>query len=183
MRKFTLSSILLLSTGITVLQGQTLDLPQKHRIGLGPMVGYDFKLKGTAYGAGLMYEYKPFRTVGFTAALNYEQTQKNAPSDDFSNTGSARVKHQLYAASIGARYYFNSFYLGGALGLAHETGQTRTPDGNNYNGGSINSLYSALGLGYQLPLKNGDLMEMEIGTFGTKNSRKFGGTVKYKFLR
>jgi len=183
MKKFTLIFVFGAVCLTTHLKGQTLDLPEKHRLGLGPIAGYDFKLKGPSYGAGLMYEYKPFRSVGFTSALSYEQTRKDLTGSDFSSDDEGLLKHHLYSASLGARYYVGSFYLGGALGYAYEYGESQMENGSTIKGGSTNSLYSSLGVGYQAPLRNGDLLEMELGSFGTKNSMKLGGTVKYKFLK
>ena len=183
MKNFSLFLIVCSCSFTTVIKGQTLELPQKHRIGVGPILGYDHKLEGTTYGAGLMCEYKAFRKVGFTAGFNYEQTRKDLVGQDFADNGAGLLKHHMYALNLGARYYMNSFYLGGALGLAHESGESKMDDGTTFKGGSANSLYKSLGLGYQLPFRNGDLLEMEIGTFGTKNSMKFGGMVRYKFLK
>ncbi len=183
MKKITLLIILSSIAGGNISKGQTFDLIKKHQIGIGPILGYDYKLEGTSYGVGLMYEFRPFNKLGFTAALNYEQSRKNLSAVDFSNTGAGVLKHHVYSLSLGTRYHFSSFYLGGSLGLAYENGETTMNDGSNFKGGNTYSLYKTLGFGYQLPLKNGDLLEMEIGTFGTKNSMKIGGTLKYKFLK
>jgi len=183
MKKFELFFILMLCTLAIELKGQTSTSVPKHGFSLGPMFGYDYKLKGPTLGAGLIYEYKPFQRLGFTAGFNYELTRKNLPNTDYNVSDGGVLTHQVYSLSLGARYYLNSLYIGGALGFAHESGKSLMNDGTKYDGGSANSLYKVLGLGYQLPLRNGDLMEFELGTFGTKNSMKLGGTVRYKILR
>lgn len=183
MKKFTLLFLPSFIASVNLSMGQTMDLPQKHRLGGGAIFGYDHKLEGIAYGAELMYEYKPFKRFGFIAGLSYQQTRKNLSSVDFSTTGTGVLIHNQYAVALGTRYYLNSFYLGGALGLAYEYGKTKMDDGTTFKGGDIYSLYKAVGMGYQLPLRNGDLMEFELGTFGTNKAMKLGGTVRYKFLR
>ncbi|RZF59971.1 hypothetical protein [Sphingobacterium corticibacterium] len=76
-----------------------------------------------------------------------------------------------------------NFYIGAALGLGHERGTFKQTNGITRNGGITNSLYKSIGAGYQLSLQNRDAIEIEAGTFGTSNSMKVGGTVRYKFRR
>lgn len=154
----------------------------KHSIGIGPMIGYDYKLEGISYGANLLYEYKLFKNIGLTGGLTYEITRKDIPPADIGTPIKSDLRHQMYSISLGARYYIKSFYIGGALGVAHERGKVRR-EGVNYPGGTETGLYKAFGAGYQLPLRNGDLMEFEAGTYGTKNSMKVGGTIRYKLLK
>lgn len=180
MNKHYLFLVLFFCMSLSGAQAQSFMNPPKHNFSIGPLAGYDYELKGPVYGGALMYEFRPFKKVGFTAGLNYEQMRKNVPESSF---GSETWRHEVFAFHVGARYYMGDFYLGGSLGLGHDKGTFSQTDGTTRNGGSTNSLYKSIGAGYQLSLKNRDAIEIEAGTFGTSNSMKVGGTVRYKFRR
>ena len=180
MNKHYLFLVLLFCMSLPGVQAQSLMNLPKHNFSIGPLAGYDYELKGPVYGGGLMYEFRPFKNIGFTAGFNYEQMRKNVPESSF---GEETWRHEVYAVHVGARYYMGDFYLAGALGLGHERGRFTQTDGTTRSGGNANSLYKSLGAGYQLSLKNRDAIEIEAGTFGTSNSMKVGGTVRYKFRR
>lgn len=183
MKKFYLSLFVLACLFVTTTSAQTsADVP-RHNIGIGPLAGYDYEIKGATYGAGLMYEFRPFRKLGFTAGLTYEQTRKNMSDIDYGPAYGDVWKHNVYSLSLGARYYIGDFYLGGALGLGHDSGKIHLQDGSHLNGGSAYSLYRSLGAGYQIPLRNRDVVEIEAGAFGTSKAMKLGGAVRYKLRR
>jgi hypothetical protein len=180
---------------VSAVNGQTADEPRKHNFSLGPIAGYNLaplggnnnETKGLNYGAGLMYEYRPFQKFGFTAGLTYERMKTDVSDHFYGDIGGLPVYgdvwiHQAYSFSAGARYYMDGFYLGGALGLGLDKGHTTLSDGNTLDGGHAYGLYKSLAAGYQIPLKNRDAIEVEAGFFGTKGM-KIGGTVRYKFRR
>jgi len=180
MNKRYLFLCLFFCLAMTTAHGQISTNPPKHNFSIGPLAGYDYELKGPVYGGGLLYEFRPFKNVGFTAGFNYEQMRKNVPESSF---GNETWRHEVYAFHAGARYYIGDFYLWGSLGLGHERGTFKQTDGMTRSGGSTNSLYKSIGAGYQISLRNRDAIEIEAGTFGTSNSMKVGGTVRYKFRR
>lgn len=180
MNKRYLFLLLLFCMTLSGVQAQSFMHPKKHNFSIGPIAGYDYDIKGPIYGGGLMYEFRPFKNVGFTAGFNYEQTRKDFTE---SSLGDETLRHEVYALHVGARYYIGDFYLGGALGAGHDNGTFKTADGGERSGGSAYSLYKSVGAGYQISLRNQDAIEVEAGTFGTSNSMKVGGTVRYKFRR
>ncbi|HLT89088.1 MAG TPA: hypothetical protein VKZ57_15985, partial [Sphingobacterium sp.] len=167
-------------TVMSTAHGQVSTIPPKHNFSIGPIAGYDYDIKGPIYGGGLMYEYRPFKKVGFTAGFTYEQTRKDFSESSF---GDETLRHEVYALHVGARYYIGDFYLGGALGVGHDKGTFKQEEAVTRSGGSAYSLYKSIGAGYQIPLRNQDALEVEAGTFGTSNSMKVGGTVRYKFRK
>lgn len=182
-------------TAVSAVNGQTFDEPQKHNFSFGPIVGFNLgsiagqKLdkKSLTYGAGLMYEYRPFQKFGFTAGLTYEQMKTDVPDRFYggfegSSESGGVWTHQVYSLSAGVRHYMGGFYLGGALGLGLDKGHTTFSDGAVSDGGHAYGLYKSLAVGYQVPLKNRDAIEVEAGVFGTRGM-KLGGTVRYKFRR
>lgn len=164
---------------------QNFDLPKKHNFGAGVSAGYDLDEKGLVYGAGGLYEFRPFQKIGFTAGFNYDRMRKDVSGQfwgDFEGSpvyGDAWV-HELFSLHVGARYYMDKFYLGGALGVGRDSGYTNLSDGTTADGGHAYDLYKGLSAGYQLPLKNGNAIEFEANFYGTR-SMKIGGTVRYKF--
>lgn len=182
-------------TAVSVVKGQTADEPRKHNFSLGPLAGYNLNpiggynldTKGMTYGAGLMYEYRPFQKFGFTAGLAYERMRTDVSDHFYGNFGGLPVYgdvwiHHVYSLSAGARYYMGGFYLGGALGVGLDKGHTTLSDGTISDGGHAYGLYKNMAAGYQIPLKNRDAIEVEAGVFGTRGM-KIGGTVRYKFRR
>ncbi|SEL06989.1 hypothetical protein [Parapedobacter koreensis] len=179
--------IVLFFSRIWVANAQTASDPRKHNLSFGPMAGYNLDTKGLAYGGGLMYEYRPFQKFGFTAALMYERTRKDVSGDFWGDLngvpiyGDVRV-HQEYSLNVGARYYMGGFYLATALGVGYDDYYTNLSDGSTSDGGHAYGLYKSLGAGYQIPLKNRDVIEAEAGFFGTRDM-KIGGTVRYKIRK
>lgn len=190
-----IASALFVFAAVSVVSAQTFDEPQKHNFSFGPIAGFNLgsiagqKLdkKSLSYGAGLMYEYRPFRKFGFTAGLTYEKMKTDVPDGFYNYTGGTPAyggvrTHQVYAFSAGTRYYMGGFYLAGALGLGLDKGYTTFSDGAISDGGHAFGLYKSLGAGYQIPLKNRDAIEVEAGVFGTRGM-KLGGTIRYKLRR
>lgn len=163
----------------SIARAQVSTAPPKHNFSIGPIGGYDYKFKRASYGAGLIYEYRPFQQVGFTAGFNYERTRKNLSPSDYGEL----LLHDVYSLSIGARYYVGDLYLGGALGVGHENADVKLEDGSERNAMNAYSLYKSLGAGYLIPLRNRDAIEVEAGVFGTSTSMKLGGAVRYKMRR
>lgn len=172
-------------TAVSVTNAQISDVPPKHSLGLGPIAGYNLETEGLTYGAGLLYEFRPFQKFGFTAALTYERSSTDVSDRYYGDIEGTPLygdvwTHQTYSFNVGARYYMNRFYLGGALGVGLDKGHTAVSDGTTFDGGHAYGLYKSLSAGYQLPLKNRDAIEFEAGFFGARNMT-IGGTVRYKF--
>ena len=176
---------LLLSTASIKAQMQT-ELPV-HSIGAGPLVGYNVDSKSLAYGAGLLYEFRPFKKVGFISSFTYERTQTDVSDFNYAGPGvvpvfADKVYDDVYSLSIGARYYMRKFYIGGTAGVGYNKIKTTLMDGRVSDGGEIYGFYKSVGAGYQIALKNKDIIEAEVGAFGMQQM-KIGGTVRYKFTR
>lgn len=178
------ASALFVLTTVSAANAQITDVPRKHNFGIGPIAGYNLDSKGLTYGAGLLYEFRPFQKFGFTAGLTYERTRSDVNSYYGEIEGSpvyADVRiHQVYSLQAGARYYLNRLYVSGALGVGYDDGGYKLSDGGTADGGHAYSLYKSVGIGYQFPLKNNDALEFEAGYFGTK-FMNLGGTIRYKF--
>ena len=168
----------------SIANAQTTDLPSKHSLSLGPIAGYNFESEGLTYGAGLLYEFRPFQKFGFIAGLTYQRTRSDVDFhygdiDGSTVYGDVRI-HQVYAFHAGARYYMDRFYLSGSLGVAYDDASVKLSNGMTVDAGHAYGLYKSIGAGYQLPLKNNDALEFEAGYFGSK-FMNIGGTVRYKF--
>lgn len=164
---------------------QLSDVPKRHGFGVSALAGFDHDTEGMYYGAGLLYEFRPFRKVGFTAGFTYDRMTKDVSDVYWREFGGSPVygdvwTHQLFALHAGARYYIGKLYLGGALGIGRDDGSTKLSDGTTADGGHAYNFYKSFSAGYQIPLKNNDLIELEANVFGTR-SMKIGGTVRYKF--
>lgn len=184
--KAKIFSLLLLSfTAVSVVNAQVSDIPKKHTLSLGPIVGYNLDMEGLTYGAGLLYEFRPFEKVGFTAGFNYGRTRSDVSGDNWGELNGSEIygdvrTHQVYSLNLGARYYMNQFYLTGSLGVAYDEGETKLSDGSISDGGHKYGLYKSVGAGYQIPLKNNHAIEFEAGYFGSE-FMNVGGTVRYRF--
>jgi len=157
----------------------------RHSIGAGPIAGYNLDSKSIAYGAGLLYEFRPFKKFGFISAFTYERTQTDVSDFNFAGPGvdpvfADQLLDDIYSLSIGARYYLQKFYIGATGGIGYNRVKTTLVDGRESGTGEAYEFYKNVGLGYQLALRNQDLIEVEAATFGTKRM-KIGGTVRYKF--
>ncbi|MFD2965911.1 hypothetical protein [Sphingobacterium bambusae] len=177
--------ILLCAAGAA--KGQVASEWPRHNIGAGPLVGYNLDSHGLAYGANLLYEYRPFEKVSFISLLTYERTRLDASGINYAAPGHTPILGQnrfedVYSLSLGMRYYARNFYLAGTAGLGYDKIRTTTQNGGVIDGGDEFGFYKSLAVGYQIALKNEDIVELESGLFGTKRM-KLGGTVRYKFMR
>lgn len=187
MKLQTLALALFLFATVYNAHAQLSDVPKKHSFGIGALAGYDLDTEGIIYGAGLLYEFRPFQKIGFTAGFTYDRMSKDASGSYYWDNAGSPVygdvwTHQLFALHVGARYYVNKFYLGGALGVGRDDGSTSLSDGTTADGGHAYDFYKSLSAGYQIPLRNNEAIELEANFFGTR-SMKIGGTVRYKFGR
>lgn len=157
--------------------------PRKHNFGFGPLAGYNFDIRGFVYGAGLLYEYRPFGNFGLTGNFLYERTTKDIDDiyDEPSLLGDVWI-HETYALSLLARFYMSRFYVAGSAGVGHDNGYFILQNGQTADGGSAYGLFKDFGAGYQIPLKNGDELEIELNIFGTRHTKVLG-IVRYKFRR
>lgn len=176
----------MLCASVLVVNAQTTAIPPKHNLGIGPVVGYNVENKGPVFGLNMMYEYRPFQQFGFTAALGFDQTRVDVSDRVYSIEGYPGLMGDTwieneYSASLGARYYMGGFYVSGALGVGYMDAETTTTEDDVvFPNGSAYMLYKNISAGYQVKLKNRDVIEAEAGYWGTR-SMKLGITARYKF--
>jgi len=185
MQKLGLFLLFVLSVLITNAQTSA-EIP-RHSFSLGPMAGYNVKNKGFAYGGSAMYEFRPFKRFGFTAALTFDQTRVDVSDINYNPAASKEVFgnewiENVYSLNVGPRFYLGDFYLGAALGIGYTKGYTTLSDGSTLNNGHAYGLYKNFGAGYQIKLRNRDVIEAEAAVFGT-HATKIGGAIRYKFGR
>lgn len=152
-----------------------------HSIGIGPMLGYDFSILGPSYGIGMLYEYRPLNKLSFFSSINYEVTirgiSKNVPIPL-----PEIWKHEVFSLNGGIRYYLlRNLFLAGSLGLAYEASTLQKADGQKQGGEFKPALYRSMFVGYQIPLINKDIIEIESGFSGTKTSNRGAMVARYKF--
>lgn len=157
-------------------------LPAKtHSIGIGPMLGYDFSHHGASYGVGMIYEYRPLNKISFFSTLNYEVTVRGI-SKNVLLTMPEIWKHEVFSLNGGIRYYLSkNLYIAGSLGLAFEGSTLQKADGQRIGPDFKPALYRSLVAGYQIPLINKDIIEIETGFSGTKTSNRGSMVARYKF--
>lgn len=166
----------------TAAQAQSIPPSGKHYLDLGVLGGYNLDNKGSVYGGGVNYEYRPFKNWGFTAGLNYEFTKSDYGFDYWTGQATEKLGDQqqhLYSASAGARYYLGRFFVGAAFGLGYERSMVTLDDLKGTTSERY-GLYQHYYMGYQIPLSNNHRIEIVGGAFGS-GSLKVGGGLRYKF--
>ncbi|WDF67953.1 hypothetical protein PQ465_16825 [Sphingobacterium oryzagri] len=172
---------------VSAAKGQVSAERSTHNISAGPIAGYNLNNQGFAYGANLLYEYRPFEKIGFISQFSYERTWTDASWMQFGTVGDTPILgdnrfEDVYALSLGLRYYMKNFYAGGTAGLGYDNVKTTIQGRGVSDGGNQFGFYKSLAVGYQIQLKNQDALEFEAGLFGTRQM-KLGGTVRYRFQR
>lgn len=165
---------------------QTVSSPQqKHYLDLGALAGYNPHTKGIVYGGGLNYEYRPVKQWGFTAGFNYDFTktdQSGIWSTAAPGVTSTKADYWglgMYSASIGARRYIDRFFIGASLGLAYERSWAKMDDGVRTAVNDRYGFHQHYYVGYQIPLKHNQYLEIIGGAFGA-GPLKVGGGLRYK---
>lgn len=173
------STVVLIGMG-QISKAQNSTSPQANNLSIGSLFGYDYSIQGLSYGVGLMYEYRPLKSLGLFTSLNYEQTRRKI-SERLENNLEDIWKHEIYSLSGGSRYYLNKYYLSAALGLAYEGTSIKLQNGANSKPDFNFNLYKSVGMGVQNTLRNSDIIEVEATTYGTDKSMKAGLSAKYRF--
>ncbi|SEF71530.1 hypothetical protein [Sphingobacterium lactis] len=181
MKIFTSGILLLLLGSSLTASAQSLVPEKRSSFGIGPSIGYDYKLQGFSYGANMMYEFRINSHWAAFAALNYEQTFKNINHAAYFNTVGGQWYHHVASANLGMRYYFDKFYMSGSLGLGYDNKKITLDDGWKVNDVNGFGLHRSFGFGYQFDLINQDALEVEVGVSGTNASMKSMATFRYLF--
>lgn len=175
------STLLIFCSTLNFSYAQDSSSAKTHSIGIGPILGYDFSIQGTSYGIGLLYEYRPLNKLSFFSTLNYEVTVRDI-SKNVLLTMPEIWKHEVFSLNGGIRYYLlRNLYFSGSLGLAFEASTLQKADGQKQGGEFKPALYRSMFVGYQIPLINKDIIEIETGFSGTKTSNRGGMVARYKF--
>lgn len=129
----------------------------------------------------MLYEYRPLNKLSFFSSINYEVTirgiSKNVPIPL-----PEIWKHEVFSLNGGIRYYLlRNLFLAGSLGLAYEASTLQKADGQKQGGEFKPALYRSMFVGYQIPLINKDIIEIESGFSGTKTSNRGAMVARYKF--
>ncbi|WP_313514990.1 hypothetical protein [Sphingobacterium sp.] len=175
------STLILCCCALNISYAQDTFAPKTHSIGIGPMLGYDFSIHGASYGVGMIYEYRPLNKISFFSTLNYEVTVRGI-SKNVLLTMPEIWKHEVFSLNGGIRYYLlKNLYIAGSLGLAYEGSTLQKADGQKIGPDFKPALYRSLFAGYQIPLTNKDIIEIETGFSRTKTSNRGGMLARYKF--
>ncbi|QNN43641.1 hypothetical protein [Pedobacter roseus] len=176
--------------GIKTIRAQDTTGLIRHSIHIAPFAGYNSTLKAPVFGGEVGYEFRLNKHWGFTAAMNLGYIQKNNPeigyiNSDGSITQAKNIKTLQNALYAGAKYYIGRFYLSAELGYQEEYQTTNFPytsSGSSYNHGTYatNGFYQAYGLGYQIPLRKGDNIEIFAKGSGANNT-SFTAGFRYSF--
>ncbi|MET0570229.1 MAG: hypothetical protein ABWZ79_02285 [Pedobacter agri] len=184
--------IILLITAFGAL-GATKTLAQdslvKHSVYVAPFIGLNSTIKAPVYGAEVGYELRINKHWGLTAGLNIAYTQKDKPAIyDGNNGGKQAINSKLLqnAFYAGAKYYIGKFYLSADFGYqdAYSTINHQymgTGSSYNYGTNASNGFYQAYGLGYQIPLKKGDNIELFTKGTNANSNTYYAIGFKYNF--
>lgn len=161
----------------------------KHSVYLAPFAGTNSTMKAPIFGGEIGYEFRLNKNFGLTAGANVGYTQKNNPLIyDGNNGGVQAINSKLFQYSFhgGGKYYFGRLYLSADLGY-QETFSTINfkykGTGSSYNNGKTGSVgfYQAYGIGYQLPLKKGDNIELFTRGSNANSNTNFVAGFRYNF--
>ncbi|WP_316850480.1 hypothetical protein [Pedobacter agri] len=161
----------------------------KHSVYVAPFVGLNSTIKAPVYGAEVGYEFRLNKHLGLTGGLNIAYTQKNNPAIyDGNNGGNQAINSKLLqnAFYAGAKYYIGNFYVSADFGYqdAYLTiNHKYLGTGSSYNYGTYasNGFYRAYGLGYQMPLKKGDNIEIFTKGSNANSNTYYAIGFKYNF--
>lgn len=191
MKTKTLILMLLIGfSGIKITHAQESIGLIKHSVHISPFAGYNSTIKAPVFGAEIGYEFRLSKHWGFTSGLSLAYIQKNKPNIGYivsngSVTPANDIKIWQNALYAGTKYYIGRFYLSAELGYQEEYQTINFPytsSGSSYNYGTTakNGFYQAYGLGYQIPLKKGDNMEIFAKGSGANNT-SFNLGFRYSF--
>lgn len=139
----------------------------RQQIGIGPYVGYDAARSSVVYGATALYEFRPFKRIGFTAAATYDfNPYKNETAwlpdevGGITEVGGFQVKQGFLSLSGGVRFYFKRFFIAAGLGGSFNHIVIKVDETGETADGDRKRLYQTYGVGYRLTLKEKRQLEL-----------------------
>lgn len=132
------------------------------------------------YGGELGYEYRINNRWGAIGNALFSTGSTNKSQTSSAGSISVLVDHQRvseYGASLGAKYYIGNFFVSGAVGYSRYdqtlSGKYDYPgidpaDGTYQEGKTTKyGVYQNYGIGYQIPLKNGNNLAIFMKGYNT----------------
>lgn len=169
--------------GITKCEAQENSPHSKHSFGMAAYTGTDLMQKAPLFGADAGYEYRLGKHWALTAAFSLGYGRRNNPRIFDGNNNDTRAQNlEIWQSALhgGVKYYFNRFYVTAGFGAGDENEKVNYPNNYNYGTYSQSGLYQTYGLGYQLPLKKGNNLEIFMKGFGVRDLNVATG-IRYSF--
>lgn len=193
MKKLTIVFVLVIGlAGSKNLAAQDRAKPQS-LLNISPFGGINLDKKLFVYGGELGYEYRINNRWSAIANVMFSTGSTNDPKKSYAGTTSLTVDHlrvNEYAFSVGVKYYIGNFYVSGGIGYGYydkiSSGWYDYPGIDPANAtrqeGKIseNGIYQNYEMGYKIPLKSRNNLEIFIKGYGTHDANVVTG-LRYSF--
>jgi len=193
MKKLTIIFVLVI--GLAGSKNLTAQEPVKPQslLQISPFAGINLDKKLFVYGGELGYEYRINNRWSAIANVMISTGSTNDPKTSYAGSTSVTVDHlrvNEYAFSVGVKYYIGNFYVSGGIGYGRydkiSSGRYDYPGIDPANAAwqegkiSKNGIYQNYEIGYKIPSKGRNNLEIFMKGYGTRDANVAAG-LRYSF--
>lgn len=160
---------------------------------VSPLAGINLDKKIFVYGGEVGYEYRLNNRWSAIGNAMFSTGSTNSLKTLSAGTTSLMVNHQRvneYAVSLGIKYYIGNFYVSGGIGYGkyEQISEGRydypgiEPSNATPKEGTMtrNGIYQNYEIGYSIPLKNQNNLQIFMKGYGTRDMN-LGTGIRYSF--